>query len=317
MIGRTIGSFRIEAELARGSLCRVYRGIQQPTGREVAIKVIPDSGDPRTRPLDERRAWALLREADVLRSLQHPGIVPFLACGRTDGVTYLAMGLAPGILLAERRPAGVPVPWRDAATLALSVCQPLAHTHKRYFVHMNLNPQVIFADETGKTTLTGLGNARRIAAGGEIPPSAGLVETAHFGTSSGAVIGTPAYMAPEQIMGLPELTGTADLYALGCILHLWLTGGPPFRGSNPMELLRQHLRDVPAPVSAKVQGIPQPLVTLVGRLLVKEPPKRPSGASEVADILRAILEGNAWRQPAPGEARPAGWIRRLWTRRRG
>lgn len=262
--------FEIEHAAGSGGMGTVYRAIDRYSGDTVALKLLHGGTG---RPHEGER---FTREARVLSELRHPGIVTYVAHGQTpDGQRFLAMEWLDGHDLASRLNRG-PLSLRDSLQLTIRVADALAVAHQRGIVHRDLKPANLFlpGGEIARVKLLDFGIARRVAASQRM-------------TQTGAVLGTPEYMAPEQARGSRELTAAADLFSLGCVLYECLTGQPPFVADHVAAVLMRILFDEPAPIESLRPGIPAALVTLLGRLLAKDPQQRGLDAA----VLRAELAG--------------------------
>jgi serine/threonine protein kinase len=248
----------------------VWRARDLELGRLVAVKVVTrgHAGGPE---LPAR----LRREARAAGSLQHPGIAVVHGSGVHDGLPFLVMELLSGENLAEvlaRHPAGLPA--GTAVRLMAEVAGALAYAHEHGVVHRDVKPANIMLLAGGSAKVCDFGIARVADGSTQI-------------TRDGAILGTPAYMAPEQWRG--ETAGApADLYALGATLHALLTGAPPFPG-QALELLRhQHLNATPPHLNALRTGMPPGLGDLLQRLLAKDPASRPATATDVREALSSL-----------------------------
>ncbi len=289
---RTLGRFRLLEVLGRGSFGTVYKAHDAELDRTVAVKV-PRAGCFATAEEEER----FLREARSAAQLSHPGIVPVHEIGRDGDLPYLVCDYVAGRtladLLAERRPG-----FREAAELVAQAAEALDYAHRQGVVHRDVTPRNILLDAAGRPHLTDFGLARRDGASMVV-------------TLDGQVLGTPAYMAPEQAAGeQARVDGRSDVYSLGVILYELLTGELPFRGSVRM-LLHQVLHDEPRPPRKLNDRIPRDLETVCLKALAKEPTRRYATAGDLAADLRRHLKGE------PIRARPVGQAERLgrWCRR--
>jgi serine/threonine protein kinase len=293
-------------ELGRGGMGIVYKARQERPARLVALKVILAGSEAEP----ERRA-RFLAEADATARLQHPGIVQVYEAGEHAGLPYLALEYVAGGTLADRLRAG-PLPPLEAAGLLEAVARAIAHAHRHGVVHRDLKPGNVLLAEGRDAPPDG-------GAAGEKgkPPAAGRSpKVTDFGlaklertdlTATGAILGTPSYMAPEQAGGAPREVGPpADVYALGAILYECLTGRPPFQGVNVLETLVQVRGQEPVPVRQLQAGVPRDLETITLKCLQKEPHRRYASADELADDLARLLAGR------PVRARPVGPIGRGW-----
>ena len=271
--------YRLISPLGRGGMGQVWEGRDERLGRAVAVKLLAvDTANPRDNGV--RR---FTREAAVTAGLTHPGVPAIYDAGEYHAGLYLVMELIDGCtlgdLIAEQGP--LPVAW--AAAIAAQVAAVLAAAHERGVVHRDIKPQnvMLTADGTAKILDFGVAgiDSQRI-------------------TSTGISVGTPAYMAPEQLSNMPS-TPRTDLYALGCLLYEMLSGEPVFTGTSPAALIRMHMEQAPAPL--RRGDLDTALVQLVWQLLQKDPAWRPSGAREVYDRLLPYV-----RSPGPlGDINPA------------
>jgi len=259
--------YRLEHELGRGGMAVVYRAVDVRHDRPVAIKVIrPDL----THALAADR---FLREIHLAARLSHPRIVAVYASGEAAGVLFYVMPFVDAPTLREHLQEEGPLPVREAVGIARDVARALAYAHQQGVVHRDIKPENIMLP-TGEAVVTDFGVARALADSG---PS-DLTET-------GATIGTPVYMSPEQAFGTAE--ASADVYSLGCVLYEMLAGHPPFDGPTALAILASH-STAPLPPIAR-DDVPGALVDAVNRSMAKDPEDRPS-ATELEDALRRAVE---------------------------
>jgi WD40 repeat protein len=298
--GRRVGGYEVLAEIGRGGMGVVYKARQAGLGRLVALKVVlaGEHGGPRELARFRTEATAAAR-------LHHPHIVEVHDVGEHDGRPFLALEWVEGGSLAERL-TGAPWPAREAARLVQALAGAAHHAHQRGVIHRDLKPANVLLTADGQPKVADFGLARRLAQGDTLtadhaPP-----------TATGAVLGTPAYMAPEQVAGAKEVGPAADVYALGSILYELLTGRPPFRGVGVLETLEQVRSREPAPPSRLQPRLPRDLDTVCLKCLRKEPAKRYASAEALAEDLGRFLAGE------PVRARPTPWWERAakWARRR-
>jgi WD40 repeat protein/tRNA A-37 threonylcarbamoyl transferase component Bud32 len=282
--------YEILGELGRGGMSVVYKARQLRPGRIVALKTLLDCAEA------ERRA-RFLAEADAIARLQHPNIVQIHEVGQVNGVPFLSLEFMGGGTLAKRL-GGQPEPPRRAAALLEKLAQAVHYAHQSGVVHRDLKPANVLLTDDGTPKITDFGLAKQ-----ERPDL----------TATGAVIGTPSYMSPEQAVGDNRSVGpAADVHGLGAILYEMLTGRPPFQGASVLDTLEQVRSQEPVSPSALQAGTPRDLCTICLKCLRKEPRRRYASAAALAADLRRFLDGQ------PIAARPVGALESgwLWARRR-
>jgi len=287
------GGFTLLEEIGRGGMGIVFRAQQRSPEREVALKLLSPvfaiSGDGAQR---------LMAEAAMLAELDHPGILPLYASGLQDGRPWLAMKLASGGTLAARV-ADWRGRWRDCATLAASLADAVQHAHERGLIHRDLKPGNILFDDAGRAYVADFGLAKWQHA------DSGLTHT-H------AVMGTPAYMAPEVARADGRAATTlSDVYGLGAVLYFLLCGRPPYPQAGTLEILRRVVDEDPVPPRTLAPEMPGDLQVICLKALAREPAARYAGPDELAADLRRWLAGDSIK------ARPATRREKLvrWTRR--
>jgi serine/threonine-protein kinase len=288
-----IPGYEVEAVLGHGGMGIVYRARHLRLNRPVALKMI--LAGPYARPEERDR---FRREAEAVAALRHPNVVQVYDGGEHDGRPYYTMELVEGGTLAAKR-AGTPLPAREAATLVATLADAVRAAHAAGVVHRDLKPSNVLLTADGTPKVSDFGLARRVDGG------PGL-------TRSGAAVGTPSYMAPEQAQGDSKSLGpAADIYALGAILYECLTGRPPFRAESPLETLRQVVAQDPVPPSRLNAKVPRDLETICLKCLHKNPQRRYASAAALADDLGRFRRGETIA------ARPAGTFERVakWVRR--
>ncbi len=307
-----VPGYEIERELGRGGMGVVYLATQHDLNRQVALKMIL-SGDHAS--LAERNRF--MTEAKAVAALQHPGIVHIFEIGEADGRPYLVFEYVGGGTLAAALD-GLPWPAKPAARIVEALARTMHFAHSRGIVHRDLKPaNILLTEKVAKASdaepamlkLTDFGLAKRF----ERDSSDSAAGAGYAGpTRTGAVVGTPSYIAPEQAAGKNRDIGPpADIYALGTILYELLTGRPPFRGETAMDTLLQVMADDPVPPSKLRAKCPRDLENICLKCLQKDPRKRYATAGHLADDLRRFLANE------PVVARPVGWRERLakWMHR--
>ncbi|MEZ4307893.1 MAG: protein kinase [Polyangiaceae bacterium] len=270
---RTIGRFQIEGEHAAGGGGTVYSGRDPTNGMAVAVKLIRGLGTAETA--------RFRREADTLANLRHPGVVRYIEHGQTDtGAAFLVMEWLDGEDLRARLSRG-PLSYRDCAALGQRVASALGALHAQRIVHRDIKPGNIFlpGGRIAEATLVDFGLARADNSGFDTDV-----------TATGVVVGTPAYMAPEQARGLRGIDGRADLFSLGCVLYRCIAGKPPFDGKHIVAVLTKVILEHPVALREVRQDVPPPLADLVMRLLEKDPDRRPASALVAARALSSVAE---------------------------
>ena len=307
------GRYTIEHELGRGGMATVYLARDERHGRPVALKLLYRDLLSSASP---SRADALFqREIQFAARLSHPHILPLYDSGAVGDVLYYIAPYVDGETLRERlrRTGRLPIP--EAIRLLRDVTRALGHAHRLGVVHRDIKPANILLNKEGDALVADFGVARGLAAAQDsIGPSdpqlpsgeIALTDTADPRwieyTDGGAILGTPAYMAPEQVPGGRGIDHRADLYALGAVAYEVLTGTSPFAGRPTQEQLAAHVSEMPEPISARRPDVPPPLAILVERLLSKRPDDRPRDADEVLRSLDAMMGAPDVAGTAPAEA---------------
>jgi len=266
------GDYELLEELGRGGMGIVYRARQVSLNREVAVKMILRG--QLASAADRERFKA---EAEATARLDHPAIVPVFEVGRVDGRPYFSMKYIQGQTLAQRLADG-PMPPRDAARILAKVAEAIELAHRRGVLHRDLKPSNILLDEQGQPHVTDFGLAKQQSD----PISL---------TRSGTVLGTPAYMAPEQAAGARGEVGPAsDVYSLGCILYHMLTGRPPFQAGSALDTLLMVLEQDPVPPRLLNPRADRDLEMIALRCLQKPSDLRYASAAALAADLQAYLK---------------------------
>jgi serine/threonine protein kinase len=313
--GPDVPGYEVLEELGRGGMGVVYKARQVKLNRLVALKVILAGAHASET---ERRAFRA--EAEAVARLQHPGIVQVYEVGDSDGTPYLVLEYVAGGSLADRLD-GTPLPPRDAAGLLRSLADAVHYAHGQGVVHRDLKPANVLLTAGRGPEASALTPADAPAPCSRLDGAApkvtdfGLAKRLDLSvgrTQSGAVVGTPSYMAPEQAAGKAKQAGpAADVYALGAILYECLTGRPPFKAATPLDTLLQVVSDDPVPPRQLQPKVPRDLETICLKCLAKEPRKRYASSGELAEELRRFQAGEPIHaQPVPGWERALRWAKR-------
>ncbi len=271
------GSFRVDRELTGGGMSRVYTAQDLSLDRTIVIKVLP----PELCGLMNVERFK--REIRVAAALQHPHIVPVLGTGEIQGMPYFTMPFVEGESLGDRLHRTGPLPPRQAVSVLRDVAKALAYAHERQIVHRDIKPDNVMLSG-GSAVVTDFGIAKAISLAQHAPGGITL-------TQAGTVLGTPAYMAPEQAAGDPSVDHRADLYAFGCLAYETLTGRTPFVEPSVHQLFVAHLSATPVPIDVLRPEVPPLLATLVMQCLEKDATRRPATAQAILASLEMITSG--------------------------
>ena len=302
---REVGSYRLESLLGKGGMGEVWRANHRLLARPAAIKLIRQdvvASDPGAQPQILAR---FEREAQVTASLRCPHTIALYDFGISDdGSFYYVMELLDGLDAQAIVERFGPLPAERAVYLMRQVCESLAEAHDARLVHRDIKPSNIFICRYGREV-----DFVKVLDFGLVKPHASTADTGVLASVAHVVRGTPAFMAPEQVLGDRELDARADVYAAGCVAFWLLTGRTVFTGATTMETMLRHVRDVPpAPSQLSELPIPPALDALVLRCLAKDPADRPAGADELAQEFARVPFIRAWTRENAAEwwARHAG-----------
>ncbi|MDX2038440.1 MAG: protein kinase [Isosphaeraceae bacterium] len=285
---RYVGDYELLSVLGQGGMGVVYRARQVSLNRLVAVKMIRNADFASEEQL---RRFAL--EAESVAHLDHPGIVPIYEIGRHEDQRYFSMKLIEGSSLEKRLPE-CPAHPRRSVELVVGIADAISHAHQRGILHRDLKPANVLIDDEGRPHVTDFGLAKRIQ------EDDGL-------SASGTVLGTPAYMSPEQALGrVHHLTTSTDVYGLGAILYAVLTGHAPFSADSALQTLEQVRHTPPVPPSRRNATLPKDLEVITLKCLEKEASRRYPTARELADDLQRWLDGK------PIRARAVSPLTRTW-----
>ncbi len=279
--GQTLGAYRILNQIGQGGMATVYKAYHAAMDRYIAIKILP-------RQLAESPEFTgrFQQEARIIANLEHPHILPVHDYGETDGVTYLIMRYMDAGTLKDRMKTGL-LPLAEIDRLFSQLADALDYAHSKGVIHRDLKPANVLVDARGSVFLTDFGIAK-------------LLESSSQFTGTGAMVGTPAYMSPEQAQGF-KVDQRTDIYALGIILYEMVTGRVPYEAETPLAVILKHLND-PLPLPTQVKADLSPAIE---RVLLKALAKAPDDRYEsVAGFLaawkHALTETDTVRaQPAP------------------
>jgi eukaryotic-like serine/threonine-protein kinase len=288
------GRYRLDELLGRGGMSEVWRAVDEELGRPVAIKLLaPDADTARFE-----------REARAFASLGHPNVTQLYDYGEEGGRPYMVLEYLPGGTLEDRLRDGKPLPDDETFAIAGGIAAGLAHAHGRGVVHRDLKPSNVLFDAEGRPKIADFGIARMAAGEGTL-------------TEAGTVLGTAAYISPEQATGQPA-SSASDVYSFGVMLYRMLTGRLPFDATDPMQLVIQHRDELPPPIGTIRGDAPAVLESTATAALAKDPRARPpDGSALLAELgvpagtgvttATTILAGDATQVlPAPPAPAPAG-----------
>jgi WD40 repeat protein/serine/threonine protein kinase/tetratricopeptide (TPR) repeat protein len=320
--GAAVPGYEILGVLGQGGMGVVYKARQTSLNRLVALKMIRSGAHAGSH---ERARF--LVEAEAVARLSHPNIVQIHEIGEHDGCPFFSLEFVEGGSL-DRKIAGTPQPPRDVAVLVESLARAMQHAHAQGVIHRDLKPANVLLSriedrgskiEEDKTSF----DPRSRAPEGSIDPRSSIPKITDFGlarqladdqrlTQTGAVMGSPSYMAPEQARGQGhEIGPLTDVYGLGAILYEMLTGRPPFKGANTADTLLLVTTAEPVPPRQLAPRIPRDLETICLKCLQKEPSRRYRSSGDLADDLRRFLDNRPIRaRPLGPVARTARWCRR-------
>jgi eukaryotic-like serine/threonine-protein kinase len=274
------GRYRLDELLGRGGMSEVWRAEDLELGRDVAIKLLAPDAD--TARFD--------REARAVASLAHPNVVQLYDYGESEGRPYMVLECVPAGTLEDRLRDGAPLTDDEAYEIGVGIAAGLAHAHARGVVHRDLKPANVLFDGEGRPKVADFGIAR--LAGGE-----GTL------TEAGTLLGTAAYISPEQAAGEPA-TSASDVYSFGVLLYRMLAGRLPFESKDPMELVLMHRDALPPPLAEQRDDLPERLESTVAAALAKAPSERPHDGAALLTALGAPAGGGFTSSTAPLDGEP-------------
>jgi hypothetical protein len=281
-----IPGYEIVGELGRGGMGVVYKARQTQLGRMVALKMILSGGMAGQDELARFRT-----EAEAIARLQHANIVQIHEVGEHEGRPFFSLEFCAGGSLADKL-NGTPLPADEAARLVETLAQAMKAAHQAHVIHRDLKPANVLLTADGTPRISDFGLAKKLDVPGQ--------------TYTGAVMGTPSYMAPEQASGEKDVGTAADVYALGAILYELLTGRPPFKAATTLDTILQVKYDEPVPPRQLQSKVPRDLETICLKCLQKKPSARYARALDLAEDLRRFRAGE------PIRTRPPGPLERSW-----
>src|SRR5438067_635601 len=272
---RTLGdSYTFERELVGGGMSRVFVAMDRNLGRQIIVKVLP--ADVAAELSVER----FRREIHLAAKLQHPHIVPVLSAGEVNGLPYFTMPFVEGESLRSRLSRVGELPVAEAVRILREVASAISYAHKHGVAHRDIKPEnVMLSDEFA--LVTDFGVAKALSESTKAPGSGTL-------TGLGVTLGTPAYMAPEQVAADPSVDHRADIYSFGVMAYEMLTGSHPFAGRTMQQMLAAHAVEKPEPIERRRPSVPHALAALVTRCLEKRPAGRPQSAVELLATLDSV-----------------------------
>ena len=269
LTGKQLGPYRVVAPLGEGGMAAVYKAYQPGMDRYVALKVLPQQ--LAADPLFVER---FKREAKTLAQLQHPHILPVFDYGESEGYTYIAMPLVESGTLTNLL-KGQPLPFDQVRSIITQVGDALDYAHTLGLVHRDVKPSNVLIDKRGNCLLTDFGIAK-------------IVESTAKLTNTGGILGTPAYMSPEQGRG-DKVDARSDIYALGVVLYEMATGRVPFDAETPIAIIFKHVQDPLPPPSLINRNVPDALERVILKSMAKNPDDRFAAAGDMVRAIKAAI----------------------------
>ena len=272
-------SYTIDRELGGGGMSQVFLATENRLNRKVVVKVLPPE---LARSVSAER---FEREIQLAAQLQQANIVPLLATGETDGLPFFTMPFVEGESLRAKMAAHHTFTINECVSILRDVARALSYAHAAGVVHRDIKPDNVLLSH-GAAVVTDFGIAKALS---DARRDAGASSLTQTGTS----LGSPAYMAPEQVAGDPNVDHRADIYAFGCMGYELLAGQPPFTAETPQRVLAAHLSQKPQPIASKRSDVPRSLAAIVMRCLEKDPGDRPQTAEAILSSLESVLSSDS------------------------
>lgn len=269
LTGKRLGPYTVVEPLGEGGMAAVYKAYQPAMDRFVALKILP-----RQYADDPDFVARFSQEARVIAKLEHQNILPVFDFGETEGYAYIAMRFVDTGTLADYL-QGEPLPIGQVCRIITQVGEALDYAHARGVIHRDLKPSNVLIDHSGNCLLTDFGLAKMVEGSAQL-------------TATGSVLGTPAYMSPEQGLGKPA-EARSDIYALGVVLYEMTTGRLPYHAETPVAIILKHIQGPLPPPRARNPALPESIERVILKALAKEPDDRYSTAGEMVRALRAAI----------------------------
>ena len=288
--------YTLERELGGGGMSRVFLAVENRLNRRVVVKLLAPELAAGVN------ADRFEREIQLVARLQQANIVPLLSTGEVDGLPYFTMPFVEGESLRARLAERTRLPASECLDILRDVARALSYAHASGVVHRDIKPDNVLLSH-GAAMVTDFGIAKAVSAAREVESGSTL-------TQAGMSLGSPAYMAPEQIAGDPDIDHRADLYAFGCLGYELLTGRAPFAADSPQRVLAAHLTETATPIDSLVPGTPAGLVAIIEGCLRKDPRDRPQTADEVLGALGQVsfASGGQASMPSGRSGHAKRWL---------
>ncbi len=282
LIGKTVGQYQIVEQIGQGGMATIFKAYQPSIDRYVAVKILPSQF-----AADPNFVKRFAHEAKSIAALEHPHILPVHDFGTEGKVNYMVMRYIKGGTLSDLM--GKPMPHKKLVEIVGNIARALDYAHQQGIIHRDIKPSNVLIDEHGEALLTDFGIAKIVEGSGSTQL-----------TAAGSILGTPAYMAPEQAKS-QNIDGRTDIYSLGVVLYELLTGRPPYQAETPFAIVLKHLNDPLPPPRTVDPNIPEALERVVLKAMAKDPDQRFETAGQMEQALH-----NALKEIETGVSVPAG-----------